>query len=145
MLNNNVIDEFSTDAREPKGSSGIPILNELKRNELINTCIFVVRYFGGSKLGISGLIHAYGTSALDCIKNSQIQPWIKKDLFEVNSNYESFGMLEKIIFTFNGEIVEKDFQDKIKLRVKIKQELSIEFLSQFNELKFVKINRIIID
>ena len=145
MLNNNVIDEFSTDAGEPKGSSGIPILNELKRNELINTCIFVVRYFSGSKLGIPGLIHAYGTSALDCIKNSQIQRWIKKDLFEVDSNYESFGMIEKIIITFNGEIVEKYFQEKIKLRVKIKQELSIDFLSQFNELKFVKINRIIID
>ena len=54
-------------------------------------------------------------------------------------------MLEKIIITFNGKIVERDFQDKIKLRVKIKQELSKGFLSQINELKFVKINRIIID
>ena len=52
---------------------------------------------------------------------------------------------EKVIKTFNGEIVEKDFRDKIKLKIEINQELSIDFLSQFNELKFVKINRIIID
>ena len=57
------VDEFATDAGEPKGSSGIPILNVLKRNQLVNVVIFVIRYFGGSKLGIPGLIHAYGTAA----------------------------------------------------------------------------------
>ena len=60
---NDRLDEFATDAGEPKGSSGIPILNVLKRKHLVNVVIFVIRYFGGSKLGIPGLINAYGTAA----------------------------------------------------------------------------------
>ena len=52
------LDEFASDAGEPNGSAGIPILNVLKRNQIVNTVIFFIRYFGGTKLGVPGLIHA---------------------------------------------------------------------------------------
>ncbi len=137
-----MIDEFSTDAGEPKGSSGIPILNQLKRHELVNTSIFVVRYFGGSKLGIPGLINAYGLSSLDCLKKSQVIPWIKTDIFEIISNYESFGLVEKIINLYQGKILEKDFKENITLQVEIIQKSSIKFKQEFIEFRYVKINQI---
>lgn len=137
-----MIDEFSTDAGEPNGSSGIPILNQLKRHELVNTSIFVVRYFGGSKLGIPGLINAYGLSSLDCLKNSQVIPWIKTDIFELISNYESFGLVEKIINLYQGKILEKDFKENITLQVEIIQKSSIKFKQEFNEFRYVKIIQI---
>ena len=67
------LDEYYSDAGEPKGSAGKPILNTLKRNKLINSVIFVIRYFGGTKLGIPGLIHAYGTAAQEVIGNAIIK------------------------------------------------------------------------
>ena len=54
---------FSSDDREPRGSAGKPILNMLKRHELTSVCLVVTRYFGGVKLGKSGLIEAYGEVA----------------------------------------------------------------------------------
>jgi len=55
----NQIIENSSDDGEPKGSSGVPVLNVLRGEEFINVAILVVRYFGGIKLGIGGLVRAY--------------------------------------------------------------------------------------
>ena len=65
-----IIDDFSTDAGEPRGSAGLPILNELKSKKLINTVIYIIRYFGGSKLGIPGLIKSYSITAENTLDNS---------------------------------------------------------------------------
>ena len=54
-----ILEEKASDGGEPSGSAGIPMLNELKRNNIINIGVYVVRYFGGRKLGIPGLICAY--------------------------------------------------------------------------------------
>ena len=62
----------------PKGNAGNAILNALKRNKLINSVIFIIRYFGGTKLGISGLIYAYGTAAKEVIVNAKIKLWLEK-------------------------------------------------------------------
>ena len=70
------LDEFSTDAGEPNGSTGQPILNVLKRNQLVNTPIFVIWYFGGTKLGIPGLIHAYGKAAELALEKAVIKKWV---------------------------------------------------------------------
>jgi len=63
------LDEFATDDGESKGSSGLPILNVLERNQIVDAVIIVISYFDGSKLGIPGFINAYGTAAKETIKN----------------------------------------------------------------------------
>ena len=70
IKNGQRIDEYSSDDGEPKGSSGAPILNSIKRNKLMNVGIYVVRYFGGKKLGIPGLISAYRQSAESAIEKT---------------------------------------------------------------------------
>ena len=139
LLAGNVVNDFSTDAGEPKGSSGIPILNHLKRYKLINSAVFVVRYFGGTKLGIPGLIYAYSEATLDCLNNSKIGPWIKMDAFSIETNYESLGIVEKIIRDFSGENICKDYSDKIQISLDIIEEDSDLFFNSFTELKNVKI------
>ena len=65
------LDEFASDAGEPNGSAGMPILNVLKRNQIVNAVIFVIRYFGGTKSGIPSLIYAYGTATEYAMKNTE--------------------------------------------------------------------------
>ena len=69
---NGVAAEFSSDAGEPSGSAGQPILNALKSAGVYDAGVIVVRIYGGSKLGIPGLIHAYRTSTEDALKSASI-------------------------------------------------------------------------
>ena len=71
ILDKDEITEYASDAGEPPGSAGQPILGELRRNHLINVIVIVVRYFGGTKLGIPGLIHAYRESTSQAILSGE--------------------------------------------------------------------------
>ena len=71
LIENEQLLEFSTDDGEPSNSAGAPILGQLKSKELFNTLVAVVRYFGGTKLGVSGLIHAYKTTAAEVLELSE--------------------------------------------------------------------------
>ena len=62
----------ASDDGEPANSSGPPVLNAIKSFDLTNVLVIVVRYFGGKKLGIPGLINAYRTAAEDALSNAQI-------------------------------------------------------------------------
>lgn len=84
MDNNNY---RANDDGEPTGSAGRPILGQIYSNELTNVLIIVVRYYGGTKLGVSGLINAYKKSAQDAINHSKI---IEKELqvnIEITCDY----------------------------------------------------------
>ena len=70
-LQGSEITEYGSDAGEPSGSAGTPILAELKSSELLNTGCVVVRYFGGTKLGVPGLIEAYRTSCAEAVKEAR--------------------------------------------------------------------------
>ena len=73
----------SSDDGEPSSTAGKPILNQIKINDLTNILIVVVRYFGGKKLGISGLINAYKTSSYKLIKKCKIKSKEIIDIYEI--------------------------------------------------------------
>jgi uncharacterized YigZ family protein len=73
----------SSDDGEPSSTAGKPILNQIKINDLTNILIVVVRYFGGKKLGISGLINAYKTSSNELIKKCKIKSKEIIDIYEI--------------------------------------------------------------
>lgn len=68
--------EHSSDDGEPKGSSGVPVLNVLRGRELVNCGCVVVRYFGGKLLGIGGLVRAYSNATLLAIENAEENGYI---------------------------------------------------------------------
>jgi len=63
---------YSSDAGEPAGSAGLPILQQIEKYDLYNVLVIVVRYFGGTKLGIGGLIHAYGDATSAALTAAKI-------------------------------------------------------------------------
>ena len=116
---NDRLDEFATDAGEPKGSSGIPILNVLKRKQLVNVVIFVIRYFGGSKLGIPGLINAYGSAAERAIEKGSIQIWIQLERISFNYSYDLQNKVDSVMQKFKVKIIKSNFGESIQVKLEV--------------------------
>ena len=95
----------ANDDGEPNHSAGDPILGQIKSNNLTNTLIVVVRYFGGTKLGISGLINAYKTAAADAISNNQIIKKLIIQELKLQFTYPQMNQVMKLVKDFDLKII----------------------------------------
>ena len=103
----------SSDAGEPPGTAGKPILTALQRSNLSNVVLIVTRYFGGVKLGIRGLIEAYRFIAEETIKKSRLKEMILKDYWEIITDYAQADKLKHALQEMNTEILSIDYQKEI--------------------------------
>ena len=111
--------ERSSDDGEPSGSAGKPILQRLKRAEIINSMIVVTRYFGGTKLGVGGLIRAYGGSAGEVITKVDVETLVEKDAWTIGMNYPDQALIKSIIASNRGKIALERYTDEVYLEVLI--------------------------
>ena len=115
----------------------MPILNIIKKQQLNNVLIAVIRYFGGVKLGAGGLIRAYAKLASDSLKNAQIIEFVSYSEYQVILTYEEVSTLEKTNSQKLFEITKKEYGDKVKVNLLIFEEnehLLQEFLNNiFNK------------
>ena len=128
------LDEFASDAGEPNGSAGIPILNVLKRNQIVNAVIFVIRYFGGTKLGVPGLLYAYGTAAEDAIKDTKSRLWLEKKRLLVTYPYKLEGVMKSILQKNQAVVIHQDFGANISIQLEIDVESTDKFIESVKEL-----------
>jgi uncharacterized YigZ family protein len=98
----------ANDDGEPAGTAGKPILGQLLSKDLTNTLIVVVRYFGGTLLGVSGLINAYRNAAADAIANAGIIEKQVQDVYEVKFTYPAMNHVMKIIKDEDLQILSQD-------------------------------------
>lgn len=89
-------EEFCSDDGEPKGTTGLPMLNVLKSNQLFQTGAVVVRYFGGTKLGKQGLIEAYATTLQETIDLASIKDGMHAVLYELAIPYEKKSQIDRL-------------------------------------------------
>ena len=120
--------ENSSDDGEPKGTSGRPSLAVMAGNELINTAVIIVRYFGGIKLGTGGLVRAYGTSVNEVIKISEFKDYQKLINKTLICDYAELSLLEYLLNEEKINIKSKDFSTNVSLKI----EVTIE---QYDSLK----------
>ena len=139
LLNSYNTDDFSADAGEPRGSSGPPILKVLKRHQMINVVIFVVRYFGGRKLGISGLIEAYTNAAEGLIDIKKKTIWFPTKRLELQYSYNLESSLKQILKTFNIKIYNHEYNDCIILILDIKEKEVKSFKQRLSDYPFKSI------
>ncbi len=113
---NNIIQRF-TDAGEPSGTAGLPMLEVIKRLEVQNLAIVVTRYFGGTLLGSAGLIRAYGKSAANGIEAAGIV--IKKLCREVSViiEYTLFGRVQSLLISQGYTIKDIVYEQDVELIV----------------------------
>ena len=111
--------ENSSDDGEPKGTSGRPSLAVMAGNELINTAVIIVRYFGGIKLGTGGLVRAYGTSVNEVIKISEFKDYQKLINKTLICDYSELSLLEYLLNEEKINIKSKDFSEQINLQIEL--------------------------
>ncbi len=124
--------EKYSDEGEPSQSSGPPILNHLKGNNIVNAIIIVTRYFGGIKLGIGGLVRAYGSSAKLVIESAGIIPFVLYANVRIVYNYNHTSYVMHIIDKFDAEIMKNEYSNVGIITVKIKEDKLSSFV---NEMK----------
>jgi uncharacterized YigZ family protein len=108
-----------SDDGEPFGTAGKPILRAILSAGVTNTGIVVVRYFGGTQLGVPGLIRAYKTAASDALKQCRIIEKAVEDLYELKTGFVYEADARKFIKLLNARIIASDFAEGICFRLAI--------------------------
>ncbi len=132
------------DDGEPSSTAGKPIYGQILANNLTNIIIIVVRYFGGTKLGTSGLIRAYKTAAEDAINKTTIIKRTVGEIFTLEFEYDKMNEVMKIIHDENLKLLEKNFQSYCTFKIGIRQknqENLINRMKQSKEIKIAKANK----
>lgn len=139
ILNEINVSEYSADAGEPRGSAGPPILKTLKKFNLINTVVFVVRYFGGKKLGIPGLIVAYSNSSEITINSEELIKWYPITTIELNYPYNLDSLIKNLINNFDANIKKQLFQDSILSIIELDYFKMNDFINKASSYSDLKI------
>ncbi|MEA2042883.1 MAG: YigZ family protein [Bacteroidota bacterium] len=109
----------ASDDGEPSNSSGPPVLGQIKSDELTNILIVVVRYFGGTKLGIPGLINAYKTAAKEAIKNTKIVTKAIKAKFKFSYDYAFTNSMMSFVHAEDIQILDQNFEASCEMFVAV--------------------------
>jgi len=131
---------FSSDDGEPSGSAGKPILGAILKNNLTNVVIVVTRYFGGKKLGVRGLIDAYGTCAQEAIQEAGIVEKILQDKLVIIASYPQLNSILYWLDKYRAEIIERIYEEYVRLEFFIRQKDSLELTEKLQEFGEVKKN-----
>ncbi len=131
------ITEFSQDDGEPSGTAGLPILNQLRSAELCNSGVVVVRYYGGTKLGKSGLISAYGSSASDCITAASLVKITPGKSIAVKSPYEHKKQVEYLTETNNAFIHDATYTAQVDYVIQVPDESYPALFEALRKLEYL--------
>lgn len=113
--------ERSSDAGEPTNSAGPPILSAICASELDNIICVVVRYFGGIKLRVGGLIRAYGKCARECLQNAKIIKRVFYQILRIETPHQFIGNVINLGRSFRGEVVDVGYDEKAEIHLKIRE------------------------
>ena len=133
ILNPDKSSQRANDDGEPSSTAGKPILGQILSNDLTNILIIVVRYFGGVKLGVPGLIRSYKTAAADTIANSTFITKTIKEQYVVSFKYPQMNDVMRLIKEFDLEVVNTDFQIDCKLIFAVPKSKENDILNTFKK------------
>jgi uncharacterized YigZ family protein len=108
-----------SDAGEPGGTAGKPILNSLLRNELTGVLAIVTRYYGGIKLGVKGLIDAYTTATTMAVESAKLTVYQEYCHYQIETEYSYLDTIRHQVSSLGGEEVEAGYGERAILIVKI--------------------------
>ena len=129
----------ASDDGEPANSSGPPILGQIRSHELSDILIIVIRYFGGTKLGIPGLINAYKTAAKSAIDTNTIITRTITKRFKISFVYENMNLVMRKLKDEKLEQLNPKFELQCSLEIEVKLSDSARIFNLFNNLQNISI------
>ncbi|MCX6230210.1 MAG: YigZ family protein [Bacteroidetes bacterium] len=127
------------DDGEPSGTAGRPIHGQLMSKDLTNTLVVVVRYFGGTKLGVSGLINAYKTATKEALESAEIIEKIVCDIYEISFDYLQMNDVMKLLKDENLHQFEQAFETACSLKFTVRKNNSDRLYEAFRKIEGLKI------
>lgn len=124
--------ENSSDDGEPKGCAGAPTLSVLRGEDIINSALITVRYFGGTKLGTGGMIRGYGSGAKEVIKSAEFK--IYKKRFSISFEIP-YALVNRYEHYFNHENITYPLRDFGAVTVAWEMNLTEEEIEKFKEFE----------
>ena len=129
----------ANDDGEPNNSAGMPIYGQIQSFDITNVLIVVVRYFGGTKLGVSGLINAYRSSAKITIESSEIIKKTVEVYFKIIFEYDMMSKVLRILKEKNIEIIQQKLELNCEYIIAVRKKESKYILEFFKNLYKVEI------
>lgn len=127
-------DKFrAADDGEPSGSSGLPVLNTIKSRNITDVIVLVVRYFGGTKLGIPGLIDAYSQSAAMALDASETEERLVTDVIEVVVPYSQMNYVMRIVKDQDLQIAEMGGTTDCEIKILVRKNLKDNIIELLNK------------
>ena len=124
------------DDGEPANSAGKPILGQLMARGVTNALVVVVRYFGGTLLGVGGLVQAYKHAAADALANAEKVTGVITETYRITFNYEEMNRVLKVLKEMNLEYYEQNFNLNNDTPNEVKCTMNVQIgKTQVNQLK----------
>ena len=135
------VDERANDDGEPSNSAGMPILNQIRAKNLTGTLVVVVRYFGGVKLGVGGLINAYKTATQMVLEQAEIIEKIRKKNLQITFDYSDMNKVMRVVKEHQLEIVQQNLSEKGQMTLAIRLDDFDTIFDKFSKIHTIQVKK----
>jgi uncharacterized YigZ family protein len=133
IIGDNQEHQKASDDGEPAKTAGQPLLEAIKKKNLTDVALIVVRYFGGTKLGTGGLIRAYGKAGREALDDAQIIPKLDLDSIEISFGYEYQSSIDHFLQE-NAKVITKEFTEKVSYIISSEHKHTVEIISALTNM-----------
>ena len=131
--------ERASDDGEPAGSAGRPILAQLVGRDLVDVGIIVTRYFGGTKLGVGGLVRAYGGAAGQALDTMNLLPWVDMCKLTFTHDYAITDTVERLALDMGASVLDRSFGTLVTVQLRMPTTVAHDFAASIADLTAGKI------
>jgi len=132
-------EEFAQDDGEPGGTAGPPILNRLKSFEVMNAAIIVVRYYGGTNLGKSGLIEAYGRSTENCLDKATLKAIKLIQEVKITYPYSQQKVIDRLVRRYDLKELKSRYMKNVTLHMGCPLDSAVSFKEEVHKISHLGI------
>ena len=133
VLQENNIQRYSDDG-EPSGTAGVPVLDVILKSNLVDVCVVVTRYFGGTLLGAGGLVRAYSHGSKIAVEAGNIITMAPCSILKVCVDYSFYDRLNILLNDFSANVEDTQFSDNVSVTFSIKQEKTANLQNKLTDL-----------